>query len=128
MSAGFQGQYRKIQRDREGRTWFCTSGGGALCYDGAQFHHLTTRDGLAHDYVNAMYQDREGLYWFATWGGRLSCYDPQGFQVFGKEEGLTLLLDLRSTLLEDRRGNIWMGVQRLVGHPITRPVARYDSE
>ena len=127
VSTRFKGQFRRIQGDREGRTWFCTTGGGAICYDGTQFHHLTTQDGLAHDSVNGMHQDREGQFWFATWGGGISAYDPQGLQVFGREEGLILPLDLRPTLLEDRRGHIWMGVP-WSEIPVTIPVERYDGE
>ena len=106
VSVEFEGSVRKIQQDREERMWFCTEG-GALCYDGAAFHHFTTRDGLAYDSVNGMLQDREGQFWFATWGGGVSYYDPHSIHTPGEEEGLPY--SQMSTLMESRKGKIWMG-------------------
>jgi signal transduction histidine kinase/ligand-binding sensor domain-containing protein len=120
----FEGMVRKIQPDRQGRTWFCLSGGGALCYDAGEFHHFGTRDGLAYDVVNAMYQDREGQLWFATWGGGISCYDPDSIHVFDEQDGLPQ--NAVSTLLEDHQGHIWMGFRPFT--PRSEGVARYDGE
>ena len=55
--------------DRQGRSWNCLGGGGALCRLGDRFHPLTLEDGLAHGTVTRVHEDREGLLWFATWGG-----------------------------------------------------------
>jgi len=82
----FEGYVRQIQLDRERRMWFCLALGGALCYDGAIFHHYTTREGLAYHTVTDMYQDREGQFWFATWGGGVNCYDPYSIHMV-REEG-----------------------------------------
>ena len=73
-------KFRKMQFDCEGRLWLCT-GKGAHCYDGGQFHRITTEDGLPYPNVNGIWQDREGLLWFATWGGGLARYDPHGVQA-----------------------------------------------
>ena len=125
----FEGGVRKIQQDREGRTWFCLTGagGGVLCYDGAVFHHYSTRDGLAFDAVSGMLQDREGQFWFATWGGGVNCYDPYSIHSFGEKEGLPY--SRVYTLMESRQGGIWMGF----GNPLwdlskPRSVGVFDGE
>ena len=66
---------RKIQCDREGRMWFCTSE-GVLYQDGGGFSRFTPADGLPHPAVKAVLQDREHQYWFATWGG-IGLYDDR---------------------------------------------------
>ncbi|MBI2506453.1 MAG: hypothetical protein HYW07_24825, partial [Candidatus Latescibacteria bacterium] len=121
------GVLRKIQLDREGRVWFCTSE-GVHCYDGAEFHHFTTKDGLAHEVVNAMLQDREGHFWFATWGGGISCYDPHLIRLFGEREARPH--HEACALLEDRRGRIWMGFRtRLpLAYPGEDSLASYDGQ
>ena len=101
------GTVRSIQRDREGRTWFCYSGGGGVvCHDGARYLHWTTADGLAYDWVNTVCQDREGLYWFATWGGGISCFDPN-VQIWREKDGLPQ--NEAHGLLADAEGRVWVG-------------------
>jgi DNA-binding NtrC family response regulator/ligand-binding sensor domain-containing protein len=121
------GVLRKIQLDREGRVWFCTSE-GVHWYDGAEFHHFTTGDGLAHEVVNAMLQDREGHFWFATWGGGISCYDPHLIRLLGEREPRPH--HEACALLEDRRGRIWMGFRtRLpLAYPGEDSLASYDGQ
>jgi serine phosphatase RsbU (regulator of sigma subunit)/ligand-binding sensor domain-containing protein len=119
-------QIRKIQCDRQGRTWLCTTGNGAFCHDGAQFHQVTPQDGLAYDWLNAVLQDREGNIWFATWGGGLSCYDPTSLQVLSEREGLPNNTVFH--IAEDQQGHLWMGFT--VGGPSehSRTISRYDGE
>ncbi|MBI4288192.1 MAG: hypothetical protein HY671_07190, partial [Chloroflexi bacterium] len=123
----FRGYVRKIQRDREGRTWFCLTGGGVLCCDGVGFHHFAGQDGLASDNVNAMFQDWEGQYWFATWGGGVSACDPHSLHVFGGE-----VLPHREVLAlkEDRQGLIWIGFSDLFPPSSSAPkgICFYDGE
>jgi signal transduction histidine kinase/ligand-binding sensor domain-containing protein/DNA-binding response OmpR family regulator len=112
---------RKIQCDAAGRLWFCTNQSGVLCYDGDQFHHFTTQDGLPFEVVNGMHQDREGLFWFATWGGGLGCYDLRGVQVLGRADGMPA----STTVVEDAQGDLWMEFSSaLAAHKI----ARYNGE
>jgi len=131
VSVEFEGQVRKIQQDREGRMWFClrggAGGGGVLCFDGAAFHHYSTRDGLAFDIVGAMHQDREGQFWFATWGRGVSCHDPFSIHSFGEEKGWPY--SWVYTLTESRQGGIWMSF----GNPLAdlsepRSIGVHDGE
>ncbi|NKB70524.1 MAG: AAA domain-containing protein [Candidatus Latescibacteria bacterium] len=108
---------RRIQSDREGRTWFATNGRGVLYCEGGDdprtrreavsCHRFDVGDGLVYDRVNHIYQDREGQMWFGTWGGGVSCYDPYSIQVLGAAEGFPCRP--ASALRADRRGRVWMG-------------------
>jgi len=121
---------RKIQSDREGRTWVCT-GRGALCYDGHQFHAFTTADGLSIQQVNGMLQDREGQIWFATFGGGICCYDPNGIQLisYGSETNgaSQMLIKGVTSMVEDAEGRLWTvgGVGR--NNPNDFPVKIFDG-
>lgn len=87
VPVALEGSVRKLQTDRDGRLWICSSGGGVLRHDDRAFHAFTPRDGLVHPMVNGMCQDREGQFWFATWGGGVSCFDPNGCRILYAEEG-----------------------------------------
>ncbi len=68
VAVDLPGSLRKIQCDRDGRMWLCTSG-GALYQTEAGFDRVTTGDGLPYPVVNAVFQDPDRQHWFATWGG-----------------------------------------------------------
>ena len=128
------GQVRKIQTDREGRTWVCSvsdaeeqGDDGALCYDGGEWHRFDMSDGLAFGWVCGMLQDREGQFWFATLGGGVSCYDPHSIHSIGEEDGLPYRQV--HTLTQSRRGEIWMGFSGLYPARSTpRSVGIFDGE
>jgi DNA-binding NtrC family response regulator/streptogramin lyase len=123
----FSGFIRKIRLDRQGRSWFCICGDGAVCHDGNHYHHLTETDGLAYKMVNDVWEDREGHLWFATWGGGINCYDPLSIQVFSQKDGLPH--NEISTVVEDRRGYFWIGFVPpvpLASHPESLGV--FDGE
>ena len=75
------GGLRKIQCDREGRVWFCTSQ-GVLYQDGDGFSRFTHIDGLPHPIVKAVFCDHKDRFWFATWGGGIGVYDAHSISVF----------------------------------------------
>lgn len=62
--------------DGDGRLWVGTWGGGVYVYDGQVLQHLTRKDGLVHDGVQALFQDRHGDIWIGTEGG-VTRYRPQ---------------------------------------------------
>ena len=123
-----EGMIRKIQSDREGRTWFCTMN-GVLCHDGQQFHCFTTADGLPTQLVNGMLQDREGQIWFATWGGGICCYDPDGIQLVDyRSEGETTASSVIHSMAEDADGRMWLGLWKPGrSDPDDVPVQVYDG-
>ena len=122
------GALRKIQCDREGRMWFSTSEGG-LYQNGDGFSRFTIADGLPHPAVKAVFQDRDHQYWFATWGG-VGLYDAHSISVFdlgkafpkGKEPSEI------SQIVQDRRGNIWIGCVSPILTSLKKSVFRFDGE
>ena len=57
--------------------FFCWSSGSAqLLTDKLFFEHLTTEDGLSHNYVQSIYQDKDGFIWLGSDNG-LNRYDGQ---------------------------------------------------
>ena len=80
----------------DGSMWLATWGNGFYRYDGKQFLNFTTKDGLANNYVKAIYRTPDGVLWFGTEGG-VSRYDGKefppprgkgGFINFTTEDGL----------------------------------------
>ncbi|MYD60368.1 MAG: hypothetical protein F4W91_04955 [Gemmatimonadetes bacterium] len=120
------GGLRKIQCDREGRMWFCTSE-GVLYKDGNEFSRFTTADGLPHSAVKAMFHDHEYQFWFATWGG-VGLYDAHSISVFNLNTELFKNVCDISQIVQDRQGNIWVGyVSPLLIH-LSTSVARFDGD
>ena len=120
------GALRSIQRDREGRMWLCTSE-GVLYQDGDGFSRFTLADGLPHPAVKAVCQDREHQFWFATWGGGV-LYDAHSISVFdlGKEFGS--INGEISQIVQDRRGDLWIGYASYNYRSMEESVGRFNGE
>ncbi|MCY3683475.1 MAG: sigma 54-interacting transcriptional regulator [Gemmatimonadetes bacterium] len=121
------GELRKIQCDREGRMWFCTST-GVLYWNGDGFGRFTLVDGLPHPVVNAVFQDREYQFWFATWGGGLGLYDAYSISIFDFGTNFPKDDSRISRMLQDRQGDIWIGFSEPFLGPATKSLARFDGE
>ena len=122
------GILRKIQCDGAGRMWFCTSE-GVLYQDGEGFSRFTVADGLPHPSVKAMLQDREHQYWFATEGG-VGIYDTN-ISVFDLHSNLSnssKSVSGISQIVQDRRGDIWVGYAAPFLNSQTQSVFRFDGE
>ena len=76
------------------------------------FRHLTTKNGLSYNLVNALHQDREGYIWVGTFNG-LNRYDGAQFETFKHDRGnpASLIHNNIMDLCEDRDGNIWIATQ-----------------
>jgi DNA-binding NtrC family response regulator/ligand-binding sensor domain-containing protein len=122
------GPLRKIQCDREGRMWFCTSEGG-LYQDGDGFSRFTIADGLPHPAVKAVFQDREHQFWFATWGG-VGLYDAHSISVFDLDKAFPKDKEPSeiSQIVQDRQGDIWIGCVSPILTYLNKSVARFDGE
>ena len=119
------GWLRKIQCDGTGRMWFSTSE-GVLYQDGDGFSRFTPADGLPHPAVKAVFQDCDYQLWFATWGG-VGLYDDS-ISVFGLSEELAKYLSEISQIVQDRRGDIWIGCVNFNLNPLPQSVFRFDGE
>jgi signal transduction histidine kinase/ligand-binding sensor domain-containing protein len=76
---------------------------------GGIFYHLTAKNGLSSDRVNAVIQDREGFYWIATQDG-LNRFDGSNCKVFRNinDDSTSLSQNDCKFLLEDDKGDIWV--------------------
>ena len=122
------GILRKIQCDREGRMWFSTSE-GVLYQDGDGFSRFTPADGLPHPAVKAVLQDREHQYWFATWGG-VGLYDAHSISVFDLSAAVCENKNTSeiSQIVQDRRGDMWVGYIAPILNRLEKSVFRFDGE
>ena len=124
------GKLRKIQCDREGRMWFCTSE-EVLYQDGDGFSRFTTADGLPHSAVKAVLHDREHQFWFATWGG-VGFYDAHSISIFdfGAEFSKKFSQNISeiSQIVQDRRGDIWIGCASSFLYYLNKSIVRFDGE
>ena len=122
------GILRKIQCDGAGRMWFCTSE-GVLYQDGEGFSRFTVADGLPHTSVKAVLQDREHQYWFATEGG-VGLYDTH-ISVFDLRSNVSKSSESVSgisQIVQDSRGDIWVGYAAPFLNSQTDSVFRFDGE
>jgi signal transduction histidine kinase len=78
---------------------------------GGQFQHFTTKEGLSHDWVNAIIQDGNDILWFGTWGGGITMFDPETKKVkyYTTKEGLSS--NIIWTMEEDKEGRIWVATE-----------------
>ena len=116
----------KIQSDREGRMWFCTPK-GVLYQDGGGFSRFTPADGLPHPAVKAVFQDREHQFWFATWGG-VGLYDAHSISVFDLSAATSKSVSEVSQIVQDGRGDIWVGYVTPFLNRLERSIFRFDGE
>ncbi len=110
-----------ISEDRHGYLWVTTYNGVnyvKLPFSGApRFQHFTTADGLAHKYVNQVFQRQNGDYWVATYGRmnllRFHPAQPGNMElnVYDMDLGRSDALVNSSThsVVEDRFGQLWTG-------------------
>ena len=102
---------RAIVRDRDGRTYFGTRGGGITRFDGKSFTTFDTRHGLPSNDIYAMLITRRGELVVGTLDNGLAICDLPDFRrcrTINIENGL----HARSvfTIFEDRESNLWIGL------------------
>jgi ligand-binding sensor domain-containing protein/signal transduction histidine kinase len=71
----------------------------------------TTEDGLPQNSITAMVRTRDGYLWLATFGG-LARFDGVEFLVLDLANHPGLLSNRIKSLHEDRRGALWLGLER----------------
>ena len=95
--------------------WFGTEG-GASRYDGKGFVNFVKKDGLANNFIRAIYGTPDGVLWFGTEGG-VSQYDGKRFVNFTQKDGLAN--NFVYTIYRDPDGVLWFGTEG--------GVSRYDG-
>ncbi len=106
--------------------WFSTSR-EVLYQDGDGFSRFTSADGLPHPAVKAVFQDRDHQFWFATWGG-VGLYDAHSISVFDLGKGVPKSSSEISQIVQDRRGDIWVGDVAPFLRQEVQSVCRFDGE
>ena len=120
------GRLRRIQCDREGRMWFSTAK-EVLYQDGDGFNRFTSADGLPCPSAKSVFQDRNHQLWFATWDGAV-VYDAHSISVFDLSEELSKRSFEISQIVQDRKGDIWIGFVSPVFDSRIECVFRFDGE
>ncbi len=109
-----------IVQDKKGFIWLATQDGGLNKYDGYKFtvfeNDPNNSNSLAANNVSKLLCDKKGNIWIGTWGGGLDKYDPitETFTHYRHNAADTinpskLSHDNAQSLLEDSKGNIWIG-------------------
>ena len=84
---------------------------GALAsnFENMRFEHITTKDGLTQNTVQAIYQDNVGFLWFGTQEG-LNRYDGKEIKVFrtSSNDPYSLSHDNVRSIIQDRDNNLWV--------------------
>jgi len=70
------------------------------------WEHITTREGLPHDWIYDIFQDRQGRIWVGTWGGGLALRENDEWRVFTKADGLHC--NEVTCIREDEAGGVWL--------------------
>jgi ligand-binding sensor domain-containing protein/signal transduction histidine kinase len=96
---------------RDGSIWIGAWGGGVNRLLDGQITALTKSDGLSSDFVMGICEGLDGSLWVgADYGAALNQITTQRVVQFGPAEGFTG--NVASTpLLEDVRGNLWIGIR-----------------
>jgi Two component regulator propeller len=116
-------QYSNINcglQDSAGDLWFGTWGEGVYRYNGKLFTQFTTKEGLNSNAIHCILQDKMGNVWFGTSEG-LCRYDGKtivsvpidgGFMSALSSDDYYNATSKKNTvwsLLQDRKGTIWVG-------------------
>lgn len=76
------------------------------------FQHYSIKEGLSSDFTYCTYEDRQGFLWIGTSNG-LYLHDGNSISLFNAVGDSASILNTHSikALLEDSRGNLWVGTQ-----------------
>jgi len=100
---------RPIYEDQKGNLWIGTVTGELNLFKDGKFTVYTIREGFSND-IRYIYEDQEGILWIGTGGGGLSRLKDGKFTSITSKDGL--FDDTVHQILEDDRGNFWMGCNK----------------
>jgi ligand-binding sensor domain-containing protein len=117
-----------LRDDAGGRLWVASSYGIYVIGIDGRVEHITNKDGLPYDMVNALLRDRRGRVWAATSAGLALMRVAGQRGKYGVQEVYTDKGELHTnnvgSLAEAADGSIWMGtdngIRRLL--PDSRPL------
>ncbi len=104
-SNGFpDGSVRALMRDSKGNVWIGYWSGGAIKYDGKNFHHYT----FGNNAIVAFCEDRSGNIWIGTSGDGVYCLEGNKLRHFSEKEGLPGRSCRR--IFMDHEGSVWFNL------------------
>lgn len=112
-----------ILQDREGSFWIGTDGGGLDRWRDSSFTTYVPQQGPS-DGVYAVTGSRGGGLWAGTDNGRVYRFKDGRFTLL--DTGGYLVGTIVRALLEDRRGNLWIGTERQLYRYKNGVVEEYD--
>ncbi|MFQ5583650.1 MAG: two-component regulator propeller domain-containing protein, partial [Calditrichia bacterium] len=116
------GQILDIEEDNYGRLWLATPDELMIFDRGHRSYRYIRQDPMVSTSLNSngltrIIRDQSGVFWLATNGYGLNLYDPKAdrFNTFRRPKGFPSRLSRFSitSILEDRRSNIWIGADVL---------------
>jgi ligand-binding sensor domain-containing protein/signal transduction histidine kinase len=94
-----------VCEDQQGHLVVGTRGAGLYWFDAAgKATHLSTVEGLSHNYILSLQVDLEGNLWIGTDGGGLNRIKRQVFASVGESRGWVV-----QSVCEDDQGGLWIG-------------------
>jgi signal transduction histidine kinase len=72
-----------------------------------EMSRFTSKDGLASNVINRLYEDRAATLWVGTVGGGLCRYADEHFECYDDKNGA--IGAIISSIFEDREGSLWIG-------------------
>jgi ligand-binding sensor domain-containing protein/serine phosphatase RsbU (regulator of sigma subunit) len=110
-----------IVEDGLNNVWFTTANEGLIKYDGADYHHFTTKDGLITNSFNSITIDSHGNCVLASNKG-ITVVDVRNNQFlnYGEDDGVAYLEPNLNAIFKDENGAIWIGTNN--------GIIKYDNE
>lgn len=108
-----------ILRDRQGKMWIGTYGGGIIVFDKKYqaIMRLNKSSGFGSSAINGLFMDSKGGIWVATRNGLAYIKDtahPHKFEIYNHEQGLED--DFVRSIQEDEQGNIWLSTNNNIAY------------
>ncbi len=100
---------RSLLLDSEGMLWIGTLGDYLYRYDGQNFQHYNSEDGLFNNNAHTLFQDSKGFLWVGSGGGMFR-HNNGTFTHF--KEGLCN--SYVGSIVEDKNGHIWIGTDACI--------------
>lgn len=96
---------------RDGSLWAGTDGGGLLRYQNGNFQNYSAKDGLANEFVRAVYEDHQGILWVGTDDGLFRFSGDHIIRADGRGNVPPLAVH---AIREDNTGGLLVGGSKLV--------------